>query len=343
MLTTVPMWFGVTDEDKSQSDDSELAEPEHQDRLGHADYFEPVVALTAAADITTARSGRCLRDGRRWRNIAITSRFPRTRILRANALLALDGSPGHVTEVLSGDYYQPLSTSSPHQIWSAAMVVSPMLRGLLGLQFDAQTHVLSFAPHIPADWKDFSIQRVAAGGGTVDFHVSRSSDSLTLTAERKGSSEVRLDFRPALSLRADILSATLNGRPVTFKVERHGGDQHVVVEAELTAETNTLHIRSRNDFAITYSGQLPSLGSKSRGLRILSETWSASHDTLTLATEGMAGQTYTLAIFGREQIQSVDGAKLGAGDAIEQSFPQSEGDTGTLQQKVTIHFRPVKK
>jgi hypothetical protein len=115
------------------------------------------------------------------------------------------------------------------------------------------------------------------------------------------------------------------------------------VEAELTAETNTLNIRTRNDFAITYSGQLPSLGSKSQGLHILSETWSASHDTLTLATEGMAGQTYTLAIFGREQIQSVDGAKLGAGDAIEQRFPQSEGDTGTLQQKVTIHFRPVKK
>src|SRR5947208_2766767 len=42
--------------------------------------------------------------------------------LRANALMALDGSLGHVTEVLSGDYYQPLATSSPHQIWSAAMV-----------------------------------------------------------------------------------------------------------------------------------------------------------------------------------------------------------------------------
>jgi len=45
------------------------------------------------------------------------------------ALLALDGSLGHVTEVLSGDQYQPLSTSSPHQIWSAAMVISPLLRG----------------------------------------------------------------------------------------------------------------------------------------------------------------------------------------------------------------------
>jgi hypothetical protein len=39
----------------------------------------------------------------------------------------------------------------------------------------------------------------------------------------------------------------------------------------------------------------------------------------------------------------VDGAKLGAGDAIEQRLPESEGDTGTLKQKVTIHFRPVKK
>src|SRR3984885_8425815 len=44
--------------------------------------------------------------------------FPAYSNLRANALLALDGSLGHVTEVLSGDYYQPLSTSSPHQIWS---------------------------------------------------------------------------------------------------------------------------------------------------------------------------------------------------------------------------------
>ena len=62
--------------------------------------------------------------------------------LRANALLALDGSPGHVTEVLSGDYYQPLSTSSPHQIWSAAMVVSPILRGMFGLSIDMEKHIV---------------------------------------------------------------------------------------------------------------------------------------------------------------------------------------------------------
>src|SRR5438046_10038740 len=80
--------------------------------------------------------------------------------LRANALMALDGSLGHVTEVLSGDYYQPLATSSPHQIWSAAMVISPLLRGLFGLEVDADGRRVTFAQHIPADWNSFAIDNV---------------------------------------------------------------------------------------------------------------------------------------------------------------------------------------
>src|SRR5262249_15168055 len=87
--------------------------------------------------------------------------------LRANALLALDGSPGHVTEVPSGDYYQPLSTSSPHQIWSAAMVVSPILRGMLGISADAITHTLIFEPHVPIDWTRFSVENLRVGNNTL--------------------------------------------------------------------------------------------------------------------------------------------------------------------------------
>src|SRR5258708_21676668 len=44
--------------------------------------------------------------------------FPAYSNLRSNALLALDGSLRHVTEVLSGSYYQSRSTSSPHPILS---------------------------------------------------------------------------------------------------------------------------------------------------------------------------------------------------------------------------------
>src|SRR5207302_11096786 len=63
-----------------------------------------------------------------------------------------DALPIYFTEVLSGDYYQEFSTSSPHQIWSAAMVVSPLLRGLFGLQTDAQNRQITLSPHVPADW-----------------------------------------------------------------------------------------------------------------------------------------------------------------------------------------------
>jgi hypothetical protein len=226
--------------------------------------------------------------------------------LRANALLALDGSPGHVTEVLSGDYYQPLSTSSPHQIWSAAMVISPLLRGMFGLQFDAQAHKLTFAPHVPADWKEFTIHHVAAGSDSVDLKFARTSDSVTLTAERKGEADVTLEFRPALSLRAKVLGVTLNGKSMPFRLEAHGADQHVVVNAGLSAGTNTLKISVRNDFAVTYSATLPRLGSSSKGLRILAETWSPAKDQLTMKLSALANQKYEIHVSDPDQIDRLD-------------------------------------
>src|SRR5271165_4105356 len=87
----------------------------------------------------------------------------------ANAQLAHDGSPGRTTEVLSGDFYTQLSTSTPHQIWSSAMVISPLLPGMMGLEVNALNSNVSFAPHVPAGWTDFAIRNVKVGptGGHV--------------------------------------------------------------------------------------------------------------------------------------------------------------------------------
>ena len=145
VLATVPMWFELLDETKADAMITELAREEHQTDWGmriisnHSQHFSgggyhfgsvwPL--FTGWASVGEYRYHR---------------EFPAYANLRANALLALDGSLGHVTEVLSGSYYQPLSTSSPHQIWSAAMVVSPVLRGMFGLQTDAVGGTLTFAP-----------------------------------------------------------------------------------------------------------------------------------------------------------------------------------------------------
>lgn len=343
VLTTVPMWFGLTDEDKSQQTIVELSKPDHETDWG----------MRIISNHAPKYSGGGYHYGSVWPLFTGWASVGEYRYhkpqaaydnLRANALLALDGSPGHVTEVLSGDYYQPLSTSSPHQIWSAAMVISPVLRGMFGLQFDAQDHRLIFAPHVPADWKEFSVHQAAAGADSVDLQFSRTADSMTLIVERKGPAQLKIELQPAVSPRAQVLGVTLNGQPAQFHLEPHSTDQHVVVEANLVSGTNTIKIRLRNDFAVTYTGHLPLLGTASQGLRVPSETWSASRDALTLETEGLPGHTYVLSVWGKEQIKSIDGAQLRADGSIEETFPAAGGAAETQKQTVTVHFtNPAQK
>jgi Glycogen debranching enzyme len=336
VLATVPMWFGLTDEDRSQQMISALAAHEHQTDWG----------MRIISNRATKFSGGGYHYGSVWplfTGWASVAEYryhyaePAYDNLRANALLALDGSPGHVTEVLSGDYYQPLSTSSPHQIWSAAMVISPLLRGMFGLQFNAQEHTLTFAPHLPADWKNFSVQQVAAGADSVNLSYSRSAESITLTAGRKGDAPVRLNFSPALGPRAQVLGVTLNGKAIAFRIESHTRDQHLIVAAELGAGSNTLTVRVRNDFAVSAANTLPALGGTSQGLRILSQSWNDTHDTLTLETEGLPGKMYTLSVWGKEQVKSVDGGRFILGDRLEETFAPSAASEPT-KQTVVLHF-----
>jgi len=337
VLATVPMWFGLTEEDKSRQMISALAAHEHQTDWG----------MRIISNRAEKFSGGGYHYGSVWplfTGWAAVAEYryhqpqPAYDNLRANALLALDGSPGHVTEVLSGDYYQPLSTSSPHQIWSAAMVISPLLRGLFGLQFNATEHKLAFAPHIPASWKTFALNQIAAGSDSLSLNLARDDSSITLTAERKASSELLLQFAPALSPRAQILSVTYNGKPLAFHLVPHSTDQHLVIEANLAAGTNTLKIRLRNDFSISVANTLPSLGTTSQGLHILSESWNSAHDTLILETEGFPGKTYTLSVWGKDQLKTADGARLGVGSTLEENFPASPS-SGPQKQTVALHFR----
>src|SRR5258708_16627349 len=187
------------------------------------------------------------------------------------------------------------------------MVISPMLRGMFGLHFDAQKHELTFAPHAPANWKEFEIREIATGKGAVDLQYSRTVDAITVIANRRGTEDMQLEFRPAVSLRATVLDATLNGRSVAFQMESHGSDQHVIVNGKLNSGANTLKIRLRDDFAVTFEGRLPALGGTSQGLRVLSEKWSSSHDTLTLQAQGLAGTKHPLSGLAKNQLKSRKG------------------------------------
>src|SRR6202158_5469116 len=342
VLTTVPMWFGVTDEDKSQATIQQLADADIQ-----TDWGTRIIS-----NHSSIYNGSGYHFGSVWPlftgwasvgEYRYHQPLPAYTNLRSNALLALDGSLGHVTEVLSGDYYQPLSTSSPHQIWSAAMVVSPILRGMLGLESDTQSHTVTFAPHIPADWRSFSLDNLRVGATTVALSYQREPGLLTLEVKRSGS-DCTLDFNPAFSLRASVVSVELNGRSLPFHVAATASDQHVAIRFPLTQTTSTVRIRLKNDFGVSLSNVLPALGSASRGLRVLSETWNPARTQLTLSLSGLAGKTYELSIWNPSQVASVKGGKLGAAGQdlakLVVEFPSADAESYVHQDIVLNFARP---
>jgi len=66
----------------------------------------------------------------------------------------------------------------------------------------------------------------------------------------------------------------------------------------------------KNDFELSMPSTLPPLGSTSRGLRVLSETWTANRDTLSLLLSGASGERYELSAWNASQISSVESAEL---------------------------------
>jgi glycogen debranching enzyme len=316
VLSTVPMWLGLLDPEKGHNMIEELAKPTHQTDWGMRIIGNDSAKYSAGGyhfgAVWPLFTGWASVGEYRYHRAA-----PAYANLRANALLALEGSLGHTTEVLSGDYYSSLSTSSPHQIWSAAMVVSPILRGLLGLETDARAQRITIAPHIPANWNLFSIKNIVEGNCAIDVAFARTSDTITLSVQRENresSIGCTLIFDPAISLRAHVNSADLDGHPLNFRVVPNADDQHIDIGAPLHAGVNTIRIRVSDDFSVSYDSSLPNLGSASRDLHILSEIWSGSRDRLTLNLSGISGEQYLLDASDMRQIAGIDGGEIVKGD-----------------------------
>jgi hypothetical protein len=218
------------------------------------------------------------------------------------------------------------------------MVVSPILRGMFGLTTDAEKHEIHFAPHVPADWTTFGIHNVHVGGVGVDFQYRKTPDEISLEIKRSGTGDCAIEFSPAFSLRTKVVSVTLNGKPVPFKMQPNGEDQHLQVRLALNAGANNVVIRLKNDFGLTLTNELPHLGSSSRGLRIVDESWNASKDQLTLNVSGLAGARYELAVWNSAQISSVDGALLDKLGKLDIEMPKGAPEA-YVEQKVILHFR----
>jgi hypothetical protein len=337
----VPMWFGLLEGNHAQAMIQELAGQDHQTDWGmriissHNPKYDPAgyhfgavwPLFTGWASLGEYNYHRAL---------------PAYANLRANALLVLDGSLGHVAEVLSGDYNQTLSTGSPQQTWSAAMVISPILTGLMGLKTDAASCHIVLAPHTPASWDSFSMNHLHVNDELLNFKYQKNADTIQLEIRSEGTRQCTLEFSPALSLRAKVKQVRFNDRVLPFHLGPSSSDQHVTIEMPIAPGRSRVEIEVTDNFELSYTSMFPDLGAKSRGLRVLSESWSPTRDKLTLQVSGAPGASYQLSAWNTRQLSSVDGGELERTDEsvaqVRVHLPTTSPPGTDPQSNIVFHF-----
>lgn len=229
--------------------------------------------------------------------------------LMANALLTFPGALGYVTELLSGDFHAPFGRSSHHQVWSEAMVVSPVMRGLLGIEASEGGRRLTFAPQLPADWRSASAKNVAVGDSRLDLSLDRREGARTITvARRGGTTPVRVILAPAFALDARIRSVSVDGRSQPHQMRREGDVQRA--EIELPADALPARVVFFCDEGTDVAAPVtePVHGAASEGVRILRAA--AENGALRLTLEGVTGREYTLTLRTPRNVGEAEGATL---------------------------------
>ncbi|HWT02806.1 MAG TPA: GH116 family glycosyl hydrolase [Pyrinomonadaceae bacterium] len=240
--------------------------------------------------------------------------------LMANALLTYTNAEGYVTELLSGDFNAPFGRSSHHQVWSEAMVVTPALRGLFGIEITAGGRELRFAPQLPANWDRIEAQNVAAGAARYDLKLVRAAGRMTVTITRRNSAASgppapprgveRFTLAPAFPLDARVRKVKVQGRASKFEVKGSGDVQRaeVVIEAREPSVEAVFTYEEGTDVYLVPESLVP--GARSEGLRVLRAR--ADREALHLLLEGVGGRTYQLRARTPYQLGQTDGVTLKA-------------------------------
>ena len=217
--------------------------------------------------------------------------------LRANADLTWVQDLGDVTELLSGEFYEPLGRSSSHQLWSSAMVVTPAVRGMFGLEADGLRHVLHAAPQLPAGWDGAEVKNVVVG-----------KDVFAVTMKRLGA-EMEVE---AVSARPTVLclegsSFFEAGKGCAGKAEV----RHRMAVALPAVEVGLVE-------------EAMEAGQRTRGLKVRSEAVSGREMRLRVEAPGGSEKRLVVRKNGVVKAVAVEGGRM-EGDQVVMGFPGGEG------------------
>jgi len=366
VLPAVPMWWRVLDERRAD---------QMLDRIGgaemSADWGARIVSNQSLIyDPLSYHYGSVWPLFTGWASVA-AYKYHRAHIgfdyLMANALLTYDNALGYVTELLSGDFNQAFGRSSHHQIWSCAMVISPVVRGMLGLEADALRNRFTFAPQLPAGWKQVSLDNFPVGQSRWRLELTTSPRNilarmprearaddyvLGLIAERQSSPppgsplpETEITFAPSFPLDAEVHRVMVNGEETKFDLIRTRHDLSCRIKATVPTKALLIRIEYAPGTEVLVEHPAPRVGDRSHALKLLSAI--PSEKELRLTVEGRGGEDYQLRVRSRKPVLKATGAMgMARGDGgmtqLRVALPPSERG-GYVRQTIQLELGPAPK
>jgi len=251
--------------------------------------------------------------------------------LRQLAQHTFDHALGYHPEILSGDYYRPLDESVPHQLFSSGMIITPLIRGVLGARPDAVPNarrdeaplVLRLAPQLPASWDSLRVLNYRMGSSKLTFDIKRAVSSFRLDVTKSDDEFLKLRLSPALPALARITHVLANEKPVKFTTAAQGAA--TVCNFETTMQRRLI-------IEISFSGGIEidapfipaQAGDRTRSLKVI-EVSAPANSKLVARLEGLQGRTYTIRARGESSVESVQGGVVRGEEngwrLIDVSFP----------------------
>jgi hypothetical protein len=209
-------------------------------------------------------------------------------------------SPGHLHEVLAGDFYHEEVESVPEQTWSSAAFLTTSVQGLLGLRVEGAKRQLGFAPHLPADWDKVTLRRIRVGESVLTLDLTRAEGEIALHINNDGA-PVKLAFDPELPLGAKVRDAS--------RVQ-NAQDTHAHVAMDLPRGESVVRAGYSGGVALVPPTPRPLIGERSRALKIVGVT--LEDRAYTVELDHPASERSLFELRTPWKIANVQGARLQA-------------------------------
>lgn len=153
--------------------------------------------------------------------------------LKAVASLTEDFCLGYITEVLLGDKREP--AGCPHQAWSEAMVVLPVVEGIFGVRPYWPSRALTVSVQLPAELKHAALRNLSIGNARIEIEARQTAQGVRLSVG-SDTPGIALTLSPVVPQGCVLSHVALDDRALSaeqYQVVDLAGPSMAVVQHEL--------------------------------------------------------------------------------------------------------------